>query len=695
MIRNPDWYNLNEQRSWPIDPTATLRTDSGVLLPNDLIADIHVICPQSLAATLFIGSVTGGQNVASITLLADVGGYTPAAAVSVPNPDPYRMYALEELYPGVKGWVVFGSGVTSGATKSFTFSTAAQSKLQRQSCKPYRDRPILSLRKAGVATGLTGLVGLASGNDIEIVKETVEIDSVLTEAAVIRLKAEQNLEERNVFEIYAGNCNKRAESKNCGDPEPIEFINNVAPDCCGTITLEFRGCAALSNLSTSDGAIIDCGFGLSEACVTKEKLPDATGKLPNEYDDLCVSYSISLILDPPDDPIPVYAPIVPGLGIIIDDLPYSNGFSGASLNDMIEARGDFSFETIANFPDAAVFNGTSSKIDLTSPITLSNTSTWRVEGWHLKNTANSTILAGVSDQLSFSGTDVWVKDSTSPINGATKIPVDGNWFHFRFEKADAGTGVVEVFIDGESVGTKTLAGAIVVNKIGSGPIYFTDGKIKELRVISNTTEHEWPLALDSGDRASGNDGVDDNVTYSTVALPATRSSPAEGTNIAILDNTTFVSKPEWTTFHKEIEAELQIDTFSAASLLNGGIVFNYRASDTSSDRMSYGLIELSMDGAPQIKVRRFTGLSFFTEATEDVTGAVPGNLYRLRIRIEEASESDDGAWVTAWLCGLEDSVYAKVGPTYLPDYRSPVGNIGLFSNRSSTLFTSLSVRNNP
>jgi hypothetical protein len=57
---------------------------------------------------------------------------------------------------------------------------------------------------------------------------------------------------------------------------------------------------------TACGVIIDCGLGLAEACVTKDRLPAADGRLPNEYDDLCQSVSFVSESLPPEEPAPEF-----------------------------------------------------------------------------------------------------------------------------------------------------------------------------------------------------------------------------------------------------------------------------------------------------------------------------------------------------------------------------------------------------
>jgi hypothetical protein len=303
--------------------------------------------PSTLGDRLFVGSVTVGPGVVTVTILSAVAGYTPVASVSIPRPvDVYRHYTLETLYPGVAGWIVFGSGVDSLALRTYRFSTPLQSLIQLQSARLYTYQPLSSLGKLHVDAGLTGLVRLSAGSDLEIVKEEREIEGVLRDAIVMRLVTDAEQGERNIFEEYAGPCGKRPESRNCGAPEPLEYINNVAPDCCGTITLEFRGCVALSKDIDSCSIVLDCGFGLGEACPTGDRLPDETGRLPNEYDDLCAgSIEISLTLPDDDTDLPEFTEIPSGAGDTMTSLPVTVDFTGGTTGDMDVIRGTAAVST--------------------------------------------------------------------------------------------------------------------------------------------------------------------------------------------------------------------------------------------------------------------------------------------------------------------------------------------------------------
>jgi len=264
--------------------------DDGISrLPDDIIVDVYLKFPEILGDRAFVSAVTIGPKVVTITIIGTGATFAPIAAISLKKPiDIYRQYELEALYPQTFGWIAFGDGVNEIEQKSYRFSGSEQSLLLAQAARRDPNPSVPTIGKVFLP-GLTGVVRLQGGTDIEIVSEERELGGKVQDAIIIRLRDKVNEEGRNILEDYVGPKGKRPESNNCGDPEPIEFVNTVSPDCCGNLFIEFRGCGDIQqSVNDACGVMVDCGFGLSEACITADKLPDESGKLPNEYDDLCV-----------------------------------------------------------------------------------------------------------------------------------------------------------------------------------------------------------------------------------------------------------------------------------------------------------------------------------------------------------------------------------------------------------------------
>lgn len=300
-IRNASWYGLNGTRPWPVDDTATLRDDNGLWLPHHVLVDANIRFPSSVAKFAYVGSVSVTDALVSLTILGSpfspaypasnppastTVGFVPLAVVTLKRPvDIFRHYALEPLASGVGGWVVFGPGIQEPYIGRF--STPGQALLTPRIARQYKDVPVAGLGVEGRTGLLDGLVSLKSGNDLEIVAETREIDGVVRDVIVFRLKDTTGQESsRNVFDVYKGPCGANPDSGNCGDPQPIEFLGAVGPDCCGNVTIELRGCAEIASVQGTCGVVIDCDLGVVDACISPDRLPK-DGKLPSTQPDYC------------------------------------------------------------------------------------------------------------------------------------------------------------------------------------------------------------------------------------------------------------------------------------------------------------------------------------------------------------------------------------------------------------------------
>jgi hypothetical protein len=360
-VRNQSWYDLNNSRPFPVDDTATRLSDLSESLPSDIIVDLKLRFPETAGRRAWISGITNTPNLVTVIIMGadedlSVSSFTPLASVSLPQPiTPLRPYPLEALYPGAGGWIVFGDAV-QGENWWGKFSTPQQALLQPSAARYYKAPPITDISTLNNAGPLTGIVRLEAGNDFEIVKEFREIEGRVVQAVVFRLVETQpegagaGVAVANVFEQYVGECGKRPESNNCGEPQPIESISGVLPDCCGNITLDLEGCVELSQitekaltdsegnvLSTEPtcGFVINCGLSLAEACVTPDRLPEADGTLPNEYQDLCESVS-EVSISVPD--------------VVIED-PGSVSFNEESAS--VEAAPELPFETLFTNPVSA------------------------------------------------------------------------------------------------------------------------------------------------------------------------------------------------------------------------------------------------------------------------------------------------------------------------------------------------------
>lgn len=292
MIRDNDWYNANEQRSWPLDETSTLQADDYARVPPDVLVDLSLTFSSAIGRRASLSAMFVGSSALSLLIVSEDG--TDLAALTLGTQDfiPGRSYQLTPLHASASGWVAFGSGVTriadSGRPLRLRFTTPGQARFTPRAARGISSGRIEYWKHRGARTGLEGLIDLAVGGDLKISLEEMSLAGAVRQALVFNLVNTTADPTRHVPSLYAGRCAERPESRTCPDPQPIEFINNVRPDCCGDIFLEFRGCAEVGVVTNAtQGLVLDCTQGLSDACVSGNRLPDDAGRLPNEYDDLC------------------------------------------------------------------------------------------------------------------------------------------------------------------------------------------------------------------------------------------------------------------------------------------------------------------------------------------------------------------------------------------------------------------------
>tara|TARA_R110002020_G_scaffold16515_4_gene58249 strand:- start:3997 stop:5706 length:1710 start_codon:yes stop_codon:yes gene_type:complete len=352
-IRNQSWYGLNSSRDYPLDDTASAISGKDKRLPSDIIVDIRIRWPDLVGTYAFLGSVAVTPGAVTATVLAspDLSNssntYTPIAVISVPRTtlQPGKQYALQPMYPGAFGYIVFGSGTSE--SWSGNFSSPAQALLTPKSARPYASLPVSSLSRLYDETPLTGVINLAASDPLEIVAAEREIGGIARDVIVIRLREETaNIltdDTQSSFETFAGQCGKRPESRNCGDPIPIETINAVGPDCDGIICLEFKGCAVVGKNTDDCGVVVDCGIGLSDTCAPPA-LPDMEGILPSEKRPEMPPI--------PPDPEPIVPPeesVTEGVVTSIT-LPHCDSFSDLSADYFSQTDGSWSF-FFDNSPD--------------------------------------------------------------------------------------------------------------------------------------------------------------------------------------------------------------------------------------------------------------------------------------------------------------------------------------------------------
>lgn len=309
-VRNRQFYDVNETISYPIDDTATSIDDEGQRIPSSIVVDLQIRYPNIYGDFPFISAITVSKKIVTLvvqvaTAIEEPYDLIAVAVVTITKPiTESRQYALQALVPGVGGWIVFGSGVQEDTLIVRKMSTPSQGLLTPKIARPYKPLPVESVTKLYNATELTGVVSLRASPPLELIKTVRTIDGIIRDVLVFRLsdnatdrsfeKSDQEIELTagqsipSVFQNFAGPCGARPESRSCGDPQPFELINSVAPDCDGVITIDIRGCALVAHLEDPCAIVIECNRSLSSLC-PDAFVPDSTGRLPVEHDPLSIA----------------------------------------------------------------------------------------------------------------------------------------------------------------------------------------------------------------------------------------------------------------------------------------------------------------------------------------------------------------------------------------------------------------------
>lgn len=348
-IRNSHWYNLNEQRYYPLDDTASARSDAGEVLPSSLIADMRLCWPIQYGKYAFISAAASTPGLITVLIEAtntlDNNPSTSVliAGITLPKFELTggRTYALTAFKSGIGGFIVLGTNLDENY--SGRFSSPAQSLLTPRAARPNQIAPVPSIKVDDAATALSGLVNLTAMAPLQLTKEIRIINGIeYSNVVVFSLKEGEQftavVATESVLAAFAGPCGKRTGSKTCTDPQPVQFINGVAPNCDGVITLDFQGCAVVGKNTKDCGVILDCSLGLSASCSPPYLPTLSAGNLPSE--------SPRVIITPPAPPLP---PVIVDVSIsevveTILTLPYCDTFDemvAVGFNPMGDSLFDF------------------------------------------------------------------------------------------------------------------------------------------------------------------------------------------------------------------------------------------------------------------------------------------------------------------------------------------------------------------
>jgi hypothetical protein len=354
-IRNNHWYNLNSLRNYPLDDTASCLSNSGERLPPALIEDLRIRWPGSYGKYAFLSaaSVTPGLVTVLIevshTLDNNPNSSTLIAGITLPLRELVtgRTYALQTFEKGVGGFICFGAGAEGPAYKGL-FSSPQQSLITPRAARYSRPAPIPGFRLLNSDNLVKDIVSLTAETPLTISKETrviagVEYDNVI----VFRLEELPDALDADylasVFNEFSGPCSPRVDSRSCGDPQPLETVNGITPDCDGVLTINFEGCATVGRNVEDCGVVVDCQYGLADTCEAAYLPALSDGRLPSE---------VPPVIVPP--PVPPEPPVEPPVSIsesaqTVLNLPYCDLFDSSSgVPDGFSLIGSSSFGYIGD-----------------------------------------------------------------------------------------------------------------------------------------------------------------------------------------------------------------------------------------------------------------------------------------------------------------------------------------------------------
>jgi hypothetical protein len=293
MSENAGWYAANANSVYPLSVRATTVADQGTdnakTLPNDMIADAAIFVMSGHATGFYFSGVTADSGFATVMIsLADADVLTITESNVIPN----KIYEMESLVDGVKGFLVFGDGVLHRKwSGSFTFADGAIERrcIKRTSLR----RPIPGIQNHETSELIAGDRNVILKGRSGITVNVTDVDDAVSPAPQgtaftnrllqigLEPDYESNITRQHLYAPYPA-----AESPNVPDPKPIRTLQGVKPDCHGRITLRFGHQLTLNPLEAVDskisGIFISSLYTSADVCGEKRKLADDEGILPNE-----------------------------------------------------------------------------------------------------------------------------------------------------------------------------------------------------------------------------------------------------------------------------------------------------------------------------------------------------------------------------------------------------------------------------
>lgn len=217
--------NVNEGRSYPFDGDSELTSTDGRVLPDNVIADLHLVLPEGTNASL--SSVYVSEHMVSACVLAHGSGFTEALSVRIRREDfePYRPYRLEQVTGSsdCSGIMTFGNIDLPEASGSYRFAPDSVT---------FVDSVCTKFKPAGLRRLIDDRTGESVAGDVSIDFSQYVAAERSLDGIRLYLKDGAN-------NILLSKCDKDKPMNACGTT-PIASINGVYPDEQNRIVLWFH-----------------------------------------------------------------------------------------------------------------------------------------------------------------------------------------------------------------------------------------------------------------------------------------------------------------------------------------------------------------------------------------------------------------------------------------------------------------------
>lgn len=284
------FYHNNEVRGYPFDDSATRVDDLGIRMPVALLSDMSIAFPESYGFRVFCSAMSKTPEGAAFVFSADNPERTVLAIGTVGTEVvPRRPVALVPMQEYVKGTFVPGEDLCDCPPINLRFSDPSQSVLAARVGFPLPVTGSADFAAFYSSDSFHRIVELIAAGDLTVRIENKVLGGVTKRAIVFRL-AEFGSDDNSNLARYSATL-PRPESRTCGDPQPLELLAGVRPDCCGRVFIELRGCAQPIPISNLCGVSLDCPHESNSLCS-----PDVDYDLP---EDDCVEQGVPDPLNPP------------------------------------------------------------------------------------------------------------------------------------------------------------------------------------------------------------------------------------------------------------------------------------------------------------------------------------------------------------------------------------------------------------